>query len=290
MMKNNILIIKKNNEDVFFKGIPNIEKYYLCSFNNLLFKVLYKFNIPLLKIFFGNWKRKLSQYGIVILFDNGYNSTVAKYIKRKNPNIKIIFWYWNSILEYNNEIIKSKFVDEIWTYNKFDAEKFNIKYNPQFYLKTKEFDQDEEYKSDIIFMGRNKGRSEKLGELKEKLELNKLKCDFNIIDKNNYMKYDDYLKKVNESKCILDFSFTEPCGLSLRPLESLFFEKKLITNNKDIVNYDFYNPNNIFVLGIDNLENINNFINKSYEKIDKGIVEYYSFYAWLNRFKNNASK
>ena len=72
-------------------------------------------------------------------------------------------------------------------------------------------------------------------------------------------------------------------------LEALFFKKKLITNNRDIVNLQFYNANNIFVLGIDKLENLKNFMDKPYENIEQKVIDYYDFNEWLKRFevKNN---
>ena len=68
-------------------------------------------------------------------------------------------------------------------------------------------------------------------------------------------------------------------------MEALFFEKKLITNNKDIKNYDFYNPSNIFILGENNIEDIKEFINKPYEKVEQKIIDYYDFEQWLSRFE-----
>ena len=67
-------------------------------------------------------------------------------------------------------------------------------------------------------------------------------------------------------------------------MEALFLERKLITNKTDIKNYDFYNHDNIFILGEDNINEIKEFINKPYKKIDQDIIDYYDFDQWLNRF------
>ena len=67
-------------------------------------------------------------------------------------------------------------------------------------------------------------------------------------------------------------------------MESLFFKRKLITNNKEVMKYEFYNPNNIFILEKDNFEKINEFINSKYEDIDSKIVDYYDIENWLKRF------
>lgn len=279
-----ILIIKSNKSDVFFDEFQNIESYYKCSVNNILLRLFRKFNIPFISIFYGEWKNKLNEYDIVILFDNGYSNYIPQYIKRRNKNIKVIFWYWNSLAERKNTVYKNTKIDEFWSYNRFDAEKYKIKYNPQFYFKKRELN-NMNIKTDVLFIGRDKGREKDISELQKNLDTKNISTYFKIIKTGKeHIKYDQYLSLLEQSRCILDYSFILPCGLSLRPLEALFYEKKLITNNPDIKNYDFYNPNNIFILGYDNIEEINDFINKPYKKIDEKIINYYSFNSWLSRF------
>ena len=68
-------------------------------------------------------------------------------------------------------------------------------------------------------------------------------------------------------------------------MESIFLKKKLITNNKNVKNFKFYNKNNIFIIGIDKWENLEEFLNKKYHDIDRKILEKYDFKNWLDRFK-----
>ena len=194
-----------------------------------------------------------------------------------------ILWYWNVVTEKNKKFLDDKNVDEIWTYNRFDAEKYNLNYNPQFYYYKKDDKEKNELpESDVIFMGWDKGREEALIKIKNSLEEHNLKCNFNIIHSiNDFMDYDEYLKNVEKSNCILDFSFTIPCGLSLRPLEALFLHKKLITNNKDIVNYDFYNPDNILVIDRKNPVIDMNFFDKPYQMLASDLYEKYSLKNWI---------
>ena len=97
------------------------------------------------------------------------------------------------------------------------------------------------------------------------------------------MDYYEIIKLVGESKAILDLNNGNQVGLTLRPLEALFFKKKLITNNINIINYDFYSPDNIFILGVDDISNLTIFLNKKYKEIDKKIIEKYDFSNWLKR-------
>jgi hypothetical protein len=83
----------------------------------------------------------------------------------------------------------------------------------------------------------------------------------------------------------LDIVSKGQTGLTLRPLEALYAEKKLITNDINIKTYDFYNPNNIFVLEDNNFDKINDFLNKNYQTVDDKITEKYQFSNWIKRFK-----
>lgn len=82
------------------------------------------------------------------------------------------------------------------------------------------------------------------------------------------------------SMCVLDSPQAGQTGLTIRVLEALGAKKKLITTNPDIVNYDFYRPENIYVYkGKIDLNNI--FFKKPYMEIDNIIYSKYSLKSWL---------
>ena len=93
--------------------------------------------------------------------------------------------------------------------------------------------------------------------------------------------FSEYLKLVKNSKVLLDFKVKEHDGLSLRFFESLKYQKKIITNNKSVVEYDFYNPKNIFILHQDNVTDLKSFIFSDYDPLPIELVEKYSFSTWL---------
>ena len=87
------------------------------------------------------------------------------------------------------------------------------------------------------------------------------------------------------SKCIIDLKMDVHNGLSFRFFEALYYQKKLITNNTDIINYEFYNPNNIMIIDYNNYTqaSILEFLDKEYVNIDSEIINKYSFDNWLKR-------
>ena len=286
--RNNKTAIIKGSNVVFFEDLPDIYMYYRCGIAfKIIRKIVRKFKIGFLEfLFYGNWKRNLRNYDLVILFDSECHERVIEYIRKKYPKIKIVLWYWNPINKNNSKLLNIKDIDSVWTYDRFDAEKYHLKYNPQFYHKIL-VDAHYVVDADLFFLGKNKGRKTMLDRLKKVADEKKIDCNFCIINKKSEnIKYTDYVNRMLKSKCIVDLVCDPPCGLTLRPLEALFFKKKLITNNEDIVNYDFYNGNNIFIIGKDDIERITDFINSPYEEIDDEIVNFYKYDSWLKRIES----
>lgn len=285
---NNDIIIIKNSDPKFFSGLNTVYSYYnsytTCArAARKIIKILRADSA--LFVFYGKWRKRLEDIKIVILFDTGFDNIykITDYIKRINPEIKIVFWYWNPV-ENNRTALADKNIDEIWSYNKFDADRYGFRYNPQFYHMTLIPDSVMP-DADLVFLGKDKGRREILTGLKENAENLELKYNFTITEKNGVLEYEEYLRRVFKSKCIVDIVSNQECGLTLRPLEALFYKKKLVTNYEDIVNYDFYDKENVFLLGKDDINKLANFVDSPYKEIDEKIVDFYSYERWLKRIE-----
>ena len=291
--QNNKTIIIKGKGFINFDGVDDV---YTCySSYGLVSRVMRRLTRTLEfhcldAIIYGEWKKRLKSIDTVIIFDCGVGSVdrIVNYIKHVNPKIRIVFWYWNPV-NPNDGIPNNDAIDEIWTYNRFDAKKYGLRYNPQFYympsVPVKPNDG-----SDIVFVGTNKGREQILSDIDKKARKQGLNCKIHIVEsKKDSVKYTDYLSGVAASKCVIDLVPDQFCGLTLRPLEALFFKKKLITNYEDIVNYSFYNKANIFLLGKDNINNLAEFVNSPYKEVKKEIVDYYSYRSWQKRIERGES-
>lgn len=82
------------------------------------------------------------------------------------------------------------------------------------------------------------------------------------------------------SRCILDSAQAGQLGLTIRAIEALGAKKKLITTNKDVVNYDFYRPENIYLYeGKIDLNNV--FFKEKYKEVDQDIYQKYSLRSWI---------
>lgn len=96
------------------------------------------------------------------------------------------------------------------------------------------------------------------------------------------MSYSENMENVRKSAALLDFKLSHHNGLSFRFFEAMYYEKKIITNNESVKNYDFYSADNILITDFENLNNITEFLQKPYKKLPNEIVSKYSFDNWLN--------
>lgn len=285
LKRNNTGMIAELSKYINNKNFENMYKNINCD--GFIFRIMKKLDMQIVFFLLNDWKKHIKEYEQVIIFDDGYISYISKYIKKFNENCKIIFYYWNQINSYNSKFLYDKNIDEIWTFDREDSKKYNIKYNPQFYTRNIQL-QNSHINNDVLFLGRAKNRKNVIIEIENRIKEQNIRTDFHIIEsEKDFIRYYDYLKMVDRSKCILDIVNENQIGLTLRCMEAIFLKKKLITNNKDIKQYEFYNENNIFIIGEDNYNNLKDFIEKEYVDIDENIINKYEFKSWLERFFKN---
>lgn len=86
---------------------------------------------------------------------------------------------------------------------------------------------------------------------------------------------------VKRSRIILDISKPGQTGLSFRFFEAMASRKKVITTNKSVVDYDFYNPANILVIDENSPVIAEHFITAPYVDIPAPIYEKYTLQGWV---------
>ena len=299
------LILVNKSVDIFPNKVNDniIVDIYRHSFNLKIIRVIRKFHLMSHLPFKGLWLnkeiKKISLYDKIIIFDTGNIEYIINFLSKKIKKNKLFLWYWGptSISVNPNNIDKNKC--SVWTFDIYDSKKYKLKVNSQFYFKENViFSSRILY--DIFFIGTEKNRLDYLLQLEKYFKSKKFKTFFYIVKSHsiykstksyNYKKniaYKETIPIIAQSKALLDVVSNEQNGLTLRPLEALFFKKKLITNFKNIEETLLYklNKNNIFILGIDDLNTIEKFINAPFlEENYEEAVKYYSFETWVNRFE-----
>ena len=192
---------------------------------------------------------------------------------------------------------------EIWTFMEEDAKKYGFRYGATFYnsqlsnIPANLHSLGAKQEDSLLFIGTDKGRKDFLLNLKAKLIPRGIKCDFRIVDNfkslydKNYSREVDYftLCRLTQKSCaLLDVVQKKQSGLTLRFMESLLFDKKVVTTNVYIEkNKDFGNNANIYVLTPNNINELNTFLSKPTTAYPQKLKDKYSFEKWLERLDKN---
>ena len=260
---------------------------------NKLLKTLRKFHLklklPLYHIWYTSASKNIPYNETVIIFDSLLTVPFANYLADKRKDLRIIYWFWNHIFDSKIFYSLSSQIEK-WSYDRNDCSQFKLKYNTQFVFPELYKTDNGIFTYDTFFIGKSKGRLKKIDTIYSILNEYCANNEFYIIDSKSIhdkkrLSYSDVLLKNSQSKAIVDIILEEQeGGLTLRPLESIFMNRKLITNQKEIIHHDFYNSNNIFIIGVDDLSMLRKFMNNIYFPINQSILSTYCFKNWLNRF------
>ena len=244
--------------------------------------------------------KKISQLDmldyVLVIRPDAFPIPVIQELKKKTK--KLIAYQWDGIEKFPE--VKKYFglFDSFFCFDSKDENK-NLKQITNFYFDCippvyKEFNTQ---KPKLYFVGVYwENREEKIDRFIQ--EVTKIEVEFSITIqyyhksdiKNPEIKYVkdritflENLKNVEESDVLLDFVDPVHNGLSIRFFEGLFYKKKVITDNKTVKSYDFYHPNNIFVLENDNYNLIENFLTLPYYEVNNEIVKKYGFTNWIKQ-------
>ena len=240
---------------------------------------------------------------ILVLNADTFDHSTLEYMK-KYTNRLITFLYDN--LDRCPVQDKLHFFDKIYSFDDKDIEKHGFErltnYNYLPFLSQEKQNPSEDA---LYITSYDKKRIKQLDILSQKFEELRLKFDLYVIGKkswkNQLMKpfsknkivftrkrinHENLPEFYKRTKVILDLMRENQYGLSFRVFEAMALEKKIITDNEKIKNYDFYNPNNILVLNKDFSNITKDFFETPYQSLPEEIYKKYTLEKWVERVFN----
>jgi hypothetical protein len=247
-------------------------------------------------------------HNVFIIKGENLTNEAIDIIKKKNPNAKWVLYLWDSVSRVpGSKKIFHQF-HEIYSFDRMDCiSNSDLKFNPLFYREEyARHSQGSMALTDLYFLGWY--HSDRL-KLIEKVIVfcreNNLKHNIKLyvgffsylthfITGNELKHFKKYLihkpisatENVNSilnSNCTLDIAHPLQNGLTMRTIELVGAQRKIITTNADIVNYDFYNEDNVLILDRSNPVLNIDFFRQPYKELDKGIVQQYALSNWLSK-------
>jgi len=218
--------------------------------------------------------------------------------KVKKKSTITVAYQWDSINKFPTVINYLNLFDRFFVFDEKDHIQFpHTEKTTNFYLADQNSAEQNNNKTAYLIGSCDADRINESILLKKILQENNYDCDFTLktnkrkqieILSDNGIKtihkaisYLDNLSKVKSSALAIDLHNPRQSGLSFRVFECLNYQKKLITTNPHVKNYDFYHPNNIFVWTKENSHLIPDFLQAEYEIIPNEIVKNYSFENWI---------
>lgn len=235
-------------------------------------------------------------------------SFFIKRLKVLQENCCFIYYTWDSFDNNPNALSVLHFFDKKLTFDPLDSEVYKLDFRPLFYIdRYKGIGSTEKPKYKLIFLGT--AHSDRY----------RLSTDVvNWCEKNNYSTFTYYYmqskigyflklafdysfkefdyKKLNfsslsineiveyykESSIILDINHPGQRGLTMRIFEALAAGKKIITTNKGIMNYVFYDSDNIFVIDRQSIRLEKSFFESDFNQLNDEILWEMSLTGWIN--------
>lgn len=255
---------------------------------------------------------KMNQYDVVFLISGqslSLNETMIKEIRELQPSAKFVLYQWDSLQNFRYIEKMEKYFDKCFSFDKEDVRNHeNLVFLPLFYARRFEEMGElkkERYQYDFSFIGTAHPQKyifvKKMTEQLQKVyssqfiyyffpsrivyvyrkflneEMKQAKYgEFHFVP----LSFEEYDSIYKESRCILDSPQSGQTGLTIRAIEALGANKKLITTNPDIKNYDFYKPENIYVYE-GKFDYSSPFFHCPYKPVEKEIYIKYSLRSWL---------
>lgn len=257
------------------------------------------------------YKRKFKELpsqldSILIIKGSTINEYEIKVLKEKYNNVKIIMYQWDSIAHYSKAVKVADWCDVKISFDPIDANKYKWKYRPLFFdpdycsnemkriydigyvcsihsdrvhllnIVSKYCKDHHLYLFDYLYSNKWSYLRQKYFKKNMSFRINQNRVKFTPLS------YEQTANLYESSKCLLDYKFTNQVGLTIRSIECIGHNCKLITNNKQIMNEDFYNPDNVYIYDIDNFNIPDSFLVKPYMPISNELYYKYSINGWLD--------
>ena len=246
-------------------------------------------------------------YILIVKCDMTPISILEKF-REAYPNAKLCLNLWDSVENIPGVTKKFKYFDTLHSFDLNDCEKYPVlKFRPLFF--GNQFRKEKhtgDYKYDISFLGTvHSDRYAVIKQVQKIAEERRHKCywflylqskfiykfykltkkEFKGVDESTFsfdkMSAAEISAIVDESRIILDIQHPKQTGLTMRTIEMIGMNKKLITTNESIKKYDFFYPNNVVVVDRKNVTIPAEFFSSPYSKLPNDVYEKYSLKSWI---------
>lgn len=249
-------------------------------------------NLPFQNVWYGEIKNKVKNADVIVVHISSLTLAVCKYINKQNPNAKVIAWYWNRVYQ-NTKPALQKGRYEAWSFDPDDCARYDFQFNHQYYFKSMILPS-KEIEWDVYFCGKDTDREDEIVKIYNYCKQMDIASKFQVVNPKSdqipisitskWIDYDEIRQNIAKSNAILEVLRDGQSGPTLRMMEAIFFQKKLITNNSSVKYEDFYCENRIFIYTERPIEELKSFLREDFEPYDDALIEKYDVKQWAKNF------
>lgn len=244
--------------------------------------------------------RQMGRLDHVIVIKGAYLS--AEFIvelRRAQPHAHFTAYHWDSMVRFPDLERRQDLFDKCFTFDHADAERNpKLILRPLFYRRELAETDDEPTLKDLCFVGwLHHDRLRQVEKIREQADalglstcfylstgmLSLIKLKFQGRAGDVYSKpqsFSAYVRNTRSARAIIDLPHPSQAGLTMRAIESIGANRKLITTNPNVRNYDFYHPDNIQIIDGDAPCIDPKFLNTFGTPVRQEISERYTLRAW----------
>jgi len=275
-------------------------------------------------IFYGKaYTDKLQSIGPddAVLFFGEQNLKALLILRKFIAARRVSVWIWNPLADSHHTLRScrgyARHLREAglraFTFDPQDAAQCGLRLAPQVYRRVDEYvDRAAQPDTDLFFVGADKGRLGALAALQQSCREAGLTTYFHIVGdrhtrcatrrlqpasvlQTEKLTYNKTIGWINRSRCLVEILQLDQSGMTVRALEAAFFGKKLITNQTAIRDTPLYHPDNVFLLGADDLgaddedardvsARLRDFIARPLHRLEPEVLDHYDIRHWLRQF------
>jgi hypothetical protein len=242
---------------------------------------------------------------ILVIKGEGVTSNTLRNLRKAYPRARLVFYAWDSIENTPFSERNLSFYDRCSTFDPVDAKKYGMSFRPLFYTDERNYPTDTTYKYDLSFIGTvHSDRYRIVQTLLEQLPAdtrtfiylylqapwmfafrriftNTVKGakreDFRFLPLSKEMVKATFFG----SRAVLDIEHPNQRGATMRTMEALGSNRKLVSTNGNLRYYDFYNPRNIQIIDRKAPRLRKDFLISPYEPVPEEIRKKHSIHQWL---------
>lgn len=224
-------------------------------------------NLPFKSIWFPLYVKNdfIDKKPLCFVFGDRLSLDYWAYVKKKYPDCKIVMLHRDlrRLTEQKNPAyLTSNLIDLQMSIDAEESNKYGMIFFHEFESKIKIPISDNYPESDIFFAGKAKDRLPRLMHAYEIFRNAGLNVKYYLTEvpetdqkllpgieyANKPMPYTDMLYHTINTRCILEINQAEAVGYTSRFLEAIMYNKRLITDNKEVKKSKFYTPENILCI------------------------------------------